>query len=126
VKYIKELSKDLTPEEKNLRMNRGGRKHRRKDLQQKSSSIRTLSIKMGRYLDELRKVQKEHEIFADAVDELLSNVGKILKLPTVEKEFNIEESKEECPTCHKRFKQLAKHKCKVKEEHANKDETDMS
>lgn len=80
----KSLSKELSPEEKNKRMKKANRRIRRRVMQQpRSNSIRTLSIKMGRYRDQLTEVNKELEFLKDAIDEALSNLQTLFKLPII-------------------------------------------
>ncbi len=128
---MQKKSKDMSIDEKRKLADKAGRRIRRKsgrNIEKKSASIRTLSIKMGRYLDELRKVQEENVLLKDAVDALLIDMGLLLALPTIEKEMIQKEEddrlaevakkdhagKEVCPTCGKKFKQLSRHKCKGK------------
>ena len=119
---MKKLSKDLSPSEKEDKMKRGARKWSRHNMQSKPTNVRTLSIKMGRYRDELSELTKEQDVFSTTLDEMLQTMEMILKLPTIMKEINeivVEPDKEACPHCGKEFKQLSKHKCKVKPENAS-------
>ena len=93
---MKKPSKELSPEEKAKRIKRGGRRARRQNMMSKDTSIRTLSIKMGRYRDALTGLTKEHDVFTETLDELLQTVESILKLPTIMKE--LDEMPKEEPT----------------------------
>jgi len=114
---MKKLSEDLSPEEKAKKFIKGGRKFRRHDMMSKDTSVNMLSIKMGRYRDELSGFIKEHDVFSETLDELLQTVESILNLPTIIVELNemAKSDKEACPHCEKEFKQLSRHKCKLRQ-----------
>ena len=118
-----EKRKEMSPEDKAKLFKKANRSQSRKNMAPKTTTQRLISIKAGRNRQRIEELESTVAILVAKIQNLESIVipppepVEDKELPKAYKPIEgIEKKllKEKCPTCGKEFKQLKRHKCKVK------------